>query len=202
MVALVEDSRRLGRYVAAHCHGTPGIHNAIEANVRTIEHCSFMVPNGMKYDERAADRIAEQGIYICPTLGAGARMIDHMQREGIPTPWAASFADRYENLRKMRDLGVNLISGNDAGVPMSGFDDFQLDLELLVEHVGTSNAEAIASATSVAAEAIGSDEFGTLKPGKRADILVVREDALADIAALRNVLIVMKSGNIVVDNAA
>src|SRR4051794_34984914 len=50
LVALVEDAARLGKLVAAHCHGTPGIYNAIAANVRTIEHCSFMVPSGVHYE--------------------------------------------------------------------------------------------------------------------------------------------------------
>ena len=91
----------------------------------------------------------------------------------------------------MWDAGVKLISGNDAGVTMSGFDDFQLDLELLVEHIGMSAAQAIQTATLRAAEAIGSDEFGALLPGRRADVLVVRGNALDDIGALRNVQLVL-----------
>lgn len=199
MIALVEDTARLGRYVAAHCHGTPGIYNAIAANVRTIEHCSFMTPTGIHYEQEATDKIVEQGIYICPTLGAGGRMMEKMQREGIQHPMLASMHARYENLRRMAASGVRFVSGNDAGVTMSGFDDFQLDLELLVEHVGFSSAEAIVTATGRAAEAIGADEFGTLKPGKRADVLAVRGDALGDIGALRNIVLVLKSGQVMVD---
>jgi imidazolonepropionase-like amidohydrolase len=199
MVAIVEDTARLGRYVSAHCHGTPGIYNAIAANVRTIEHCSFMTPTGIQYEQEATDKIVEQGIYVCPTLGAGGRMMERMQREGIQHPMLASMHARYENMRRMAASGVQFVSGNDAGVTLSGFDDFQLDLELLVEHVGYSSGEAIVSATSKAAAAIGTDEFGTLQPGKRADILAVRGDALGDIGALRNVMLVLKSGQVMVD---
>jgi imidazolonepropionase-like amidohydrolase len=202
MIALTQDSARLGKYVAAHCHGTPGIYNAIAANVRTIEHCSFMTPHGLKYEPDATARIAEQGIYICPTLGAGARMMEKMERDGLENPFSATRHERMENLRRMWDAGVKLISGNDAGVTMSGFDDFQLDLEQLVEFIGLSAAEAIQSATMRAAEAIGSDEFGALLPGRRADVLVVRGNALDDIGALRNVQLVLKSGRVMVDHAA
>jgi imidazolonepropionase-like amidohydrolase len=199
MVALVDDSARLGRYVSAHCHGTPGIYNAIAANVRTIEHCSFMTPTGITYEQEATDKIVAQGIYICPTLGAGGRMLEHFRREGLQHPMLASVDARYENMRRMVASGVQFVSGNDAGVPLSGFDDFQLDLELLVEQIGFSSAEAIRTATGKAAEAIGSSEFGTLQPGKRADVLAVRGDALGDIGALRDIALVLKSGQVMVE---
>jgi imidazolonepropionase-like amidohydrolase len=53
------------------------------------------------------------------------------------------------------------------------------------------------TATGAAAEAIGSDAFGTLQPGRRADLLAVRGDAIADIGALRDILMVMKAGQMV-----
>ena len=199
MRAIVEDSKRLGRHVAAHCHGTPGIYNAIDAEVRTIEHCSFMVPNGVKYEQEAADGIAEKGIYVCPTIGVGERARQHMEDQGIPNPFAATRHQRIDDMRKLVASGVKFVSGNDAGVTMTGFDDFQLDLELLVEHIGMSSADAIVTATGRAAEAIGSEEFGTLQPGRRADVLAVHGNALDDIGALRKIMVVMKSGEVVVD---
>jgi len=201
MIAIVQDSARLGRYVAAHCHGTPGIRNAVAAQVRTIEHCSFQVPDGIHYEQPVANEIAEKGIYVCPTFGVGQRAQQWMEEQGIENPFAAHRHTRIDNLRKLWDTGVKFVSGNDAGVTMTRFDDFQLDLELLVEHVGASSAQAIRTGTSQAAEAIGSDEFGTLQPGKRADVLAVRGNAMDDIGALRNTLLVLKSGQVMVDNA-
>jgi imidazolonepropionase-like amidohydrolase len=202
MIAIVNDSERLGRYVAAHCHGTPGIYNAIASKVRTIEHCSFMVPTGVGYEQKAADQIAENGIYVCPTLGVGERARQWMEEEGIQNPFAATRHQRLDSLRKLVDSGVKFVSGNDAGVTMTGFDDFQLDLELLVEHIGFSAGDAIVTATSRAAEAIGAEEFGTLATGKRADVLIVRGDATDDIGALRDIQMVLKSGQVMVDKAA
>ncbi len=199
MIALVEDSARLGKYVAAHCHGTPGIHNAVAAKVRTIEHCSFVVPGDVVYDEVAANGVAEQGIYVVPTISTGERNRQRQIDAGAMSPKQQETRHkRLENLRRLNDLGVKFVSGNDAGMALTRFDDFQLDLELLVEHIGFSAAQAIRTATSQAAEAIGSDEFGTLEAGKRADVLAVRGNALNDIGALRNIQMIMKSGQVVV----
>jgi imidazolonepropionase-like amidohydrolase len=200
MIAIVEDSARIGKYVAAHCHGTPGIRNSTAAKVRTIEHCSFMVPHGsgVEYEQDVADAVAEAGIYVCPTIGVGERSRRKMEAEGRDNPFAATRYQRLENMRRLVESGVKFVSGNDAGMMMTGFDDFQLDLELLVEHVGMSSADAIVTATGRAAEAIGSDDFGTLQPGRRADVLAVRGNAMDDIGALRDIMLVMKSGEVVV----
>ncbi len=63
-----------------------------------------------------------------------------MEEEGIQNPFTATRHQRLDSLRKLVDSGVKFVSGNDAGVTMTGFDDFQLDLELLVEHIGFSAA--------------------------------------------------------------
>ena len=61
-----------------------------------------------------------------------------------------------------------------------------------------STAEVIRSATGVAAQAVGLDHLvGTLEPGKEADLIVVDQDPLADIRALRSMRMVMQRGGIV-----
>ncbi len=202
MVAITEDAARLGRYVVAHCLGTPGIENAVNARVRTIEHCAFMSPveTEVVYDAALADAIAERGIYVCPTIGAGERIRQRQRREGTFTSLQKRIRElRLESLAGLRKAGVTIVSGNDAGMGSVGFDDFQLDLELLVEHLGLTPIEAIQTATVHAAEAIGSDDFGVLAAGKRADVLAVRGDAEANIGALRDPLLVFKSGVTMLD---
>lgn len=199
MIAIVEDSARLGRYVASHCHGTGSVYNSVEAGVRTIEHCSFWEPSGISYHQDAIDQVVEKGIYICPTIGVGERVRQELAAEGKADAWTPMRMARIDNLRRMHASGVKFVSGNDAGMAKTYFDDFQLDLELMVEHIGLSPAEAIVTATGQAAEALGDVDFGVLAPGKRADILAVRGNALDDIGALRDLLIVMKAGRVYVD---
>lgn len=199
MIALVNDSNRIGKRVAAHCHGTPSIVNAAAAKVTTIEHCSFMVPGGLKYEQDVADAVAEAGIYVVPTLSNGWRRLKKAQEEGRPMPPRAGQRDqRAYNLRKLVESGVKIVSGSDAGMSFTAFDDFQLDIEHLVEFIGFSPSEAIVTATGRAAEAIGSDDFGVLAAGKRADILGVRGNATEHIECLRDIEIVLKSGKAMV----
>ncbi|RIK46799.1 MAG: hypothetical protein DCC58_01905 [Chloroflexi bacterium] len=199
MIAIVEDSARLGRYVASHCHGTGSVYNSVAAGVRTIEHCSFWEPSGINYHQDAIDGVVEKGIYICPTLGVGERLRQEQLAAGVTDAYGPMRTGRIDNLRRMHASGVKFVSGNDAGMVKTGFDDFQLDIELLVELIGLSPAEAILTATGQAAEALGNVDFGVLAPGKRADILAVRGNALHDVGALRDLLLVIKSGQTFVD---
>jgi imidazolonepropionase-like amidohydrolase len=62
---------------------------------------------------------------------------------------------------------------------------------------GMSPMAAIKSATSVAAQLLGqSENFGTIEPGKLADIVAVKGDPISDISELTRVSFVMKGGAI------
>ena len=70
-------------------------------------------------------------------------------------------------------------------------------IEGLVE-LGMTPSQAIVAATrNGAAAARGLDEFGTIEPGKRADLLVLSADPIADIGNLRKVAAVWKDGKAV-----
>ena len=76
LTALVQEARRLQKTVAAHGHGTAGISTAVAAGVNVIEHCTWISPeasNRVSYDERVAEQMAEQGIFMDPTLSSGVR---------------------------------------------------------------------------------------------------------------------------------
>lgn len=93
-----------------------------------------------------------------------------------------------------------------AGVPISAGTDFEtpseepypslhVELEFLVDEVGMAPADAIRSATSVGARAMGCrDTMGTVEPGKLANLVVVRADPQQNIGALRTVEMTVKRG--------
>ena len=66
---------------------------------------------------------------------------------------------------------------------------------------GLTPAEALLATTRVVAEAIGlADRAGTLEPGKRADVIVVDGDPLADVRVLQDttrIVAVVKAGRVV-----
>ena len=86
LTALVQEARRLQKTVAAHAHGTAGIRTAVAAVCNVIEHCSWISPeasNRVSYDEHVAEQMAEQGIFMDPTLTGGVRNLRRIRR---PTP--------------------------------------------------------------------------------------------------------------------
>ncbi len=202
MVTLVNDAHRLQKRVSAHCHGTPGVRNAVAARVDTIEHCSFMVPEppGVKYEPDVVDQIAERGIYVVPTTSTGYRMLEKVMRGEIPgNPMTNRFVEshhiRMGNIGRLMRQGVRIASGSDAGVGATYFDDFALDIELLVTtDAGFTPEAALYTATATAADALGRDDLGVLAPGKKADMIAVRGNPTEDVHALRKIAMVMQGG--------
>ena len=85
-------------------------------------------------------------------------------------------------IKALHDAGVRIVAGTDYGLP--GFSLLR-ELELYVQ-AGLSPLDAILAATAVPAEVMRmSDEVGTVEPGKRADLVVLDADPLADIHNVR-----------------
>lgn len=195
MRAIVDEADRLGLRVAAHCHGTPGIVNAARARVTTIEHCSFLTPEGVVYDEDAAQLVLQSGCYVCPTIAIAERRARGLPPEH-PLRQTKERMDgaRADHMRRLFKLGVPLISGSDAGVTLTPIEDFAFNLTLLVERVGLPPHEALITATSQAAAALGRDDLGRLAPGCAADVIAVRGNPLEEIGALWHVELVVARG--------
>ena len=106
LALIVAEARRVDMPVAAHAHGTEGLRRAVAAGVTTIEHCSFVTEtNERRFDEQLAAMIAEQGIFVCPTVNVNAPYVAELT--GIVVG---------EHLATLRDLGVRIITGTDAGI--------------------------------------------------------------------------------------
>ena len=97
----------------------------------------------------------------------------------------------------LRDAGVPILAGTDTGVPFSipGW-SLHDELDLLVA-AGLSPAEALLAATRDAARALDLDsEIGTIRPGRVADLLLLRADPLADIESTRRIEAVVLRGRL------
>ena len=89
------------------------------------------------------------------------------------------------------ESGISIVSGTDA-VQILG--DYCLGLELMSQ-AGMNNMDVINASTSVAAKSIDAGHLiGTVEPGKGADLIVVDQDPLQDIRALRTMAMVMRAG--------
>jgi imidazolonepropionase-like amidohydrolase len=180
--AVVDEAHRLGRQVTAHAHGPTGILAAVEAGVDCIEHCSFRLDGGRAPDWELIERIAAQGIAVSPTVG----ML------GPPGPLMESFVPI---LSRMHQLGVRVVASTDAGISPRKPHDVLPHAVAFLAHAGWTNAEALAAATSLAADVIGvGQRKGRLQVGKDADLVAVAGDPLRDVAALLDVQAVYRNG--------
>jgi imidazolonepropionase-like amidohydrolase len=171
--------------VAAHAHGLSSIRSAIDAGVDTIEHCTWldggMTPN---HNEGTVADLVASGIAVCTANSNNWRFM----AERLGEQRAKEVIGR---VRWMRDRGVRLIIGTDAG--LSPFTDTVCALKGLVDW-GISNSEIIEIATTGTAEAIGLADTGRIAPGHSADIIVVHGNPLDDLTHLRDLHLVMTRG--------
>jgi imidazolonepropionase-like amidohydrolase len=174
VATVVEEAHRMGFRVAAHCEGLDGTRLAIEQGVDTIEH-------GLELHREPAllEQLASSGRILVPTLSCFFDLSETHACLWAPRLVELAKRQREEALQTVeaaRAAGVRLAMGYDS-MPHG-----QSALELVRLHdAGLTALEAIAAATAVAADACGlADEVGTVEAGKRADLLVVDGDPLAD----------------------
>ena len=202
--AICEEAHRFGKHAAAHCASSQGMANSLDAGIDTIIHGVHKDPDGADtYRPDITERIAEQGVFVNPTLGQGVariRMLEDMQSltaaQQAELDAARHTSDaRMDHFARMRDAGVVMAAGSDSAWSYYPMGDYQTDIEAHAM-AGMSNMEAIVSATRDAARSCCIDSLvGTLDPGKQADVLVVNGNPLDDLADLRHVADVFLAGS-------
>ena len=206
LAAVVDEAHRMGFRVAAHVEGLDGTAAAIAHGVDTIEH-------GMYLNQRPEllQAMAARGQVLVPTLsgyywmgGFGDAVdpaqatIDAQMLPSIVELAHHNLAQGTLSMRAARTAGVKIALGSDRD-GVSG-DDAALELVRMVHH-GLSGAEALRSATAIAAEEAGlEDHIGTIAPGRLADLLVVDGDAVATPELLldpQRIWLVLQLGEVV-----
>lgn len=192
MRAIVVTAHSLGLRVAAHAHGARGIEAAARAGVDTIEHGTFA-------DRAAIEAMRANRVALVPTLMAFTGVTEGLAANRFTPTVAAkareALAHLGEAVRAARAAGVTVAFGTDAAVYPHGRNGGEF--AQLVQHGGMSPAEALASATTVAARLLDLDnEIGRIAPGYSADIIAVTGDPLADVRVLERVDFVMARGRV------
>jgi imidazolonepropionase-like amidohydrolase len=168
--------------------------------------------------------VHRRGIYVVPTVagyimpgtwgdpsewltdpflrGVERRLLDTLRADPMVDPVDESgWAYRREVLQMLKDAheaGVELVCGTDPPVPyvFHGYSVHQ-ELELMVE-AGLTPMEALVTATRRPAEMLGEqDVFGTVEPGKRADLLILSANPLEDIRNTRTLETVVLDGRVI-----
>lgn len=191
MKAACDEAKALGKYCIAHAHGANGIKAAIEAGARTIEHASLIDNEGLRMAK-------ERGVWLDMDIYDG----DWIEEVGTRDHWPEEYLRKNRETTDMqRDgfakavkLGVPLTFGTDAGVYPHGLNARQF--RYLVRY-GMKPMQALASATSEAAKALGRDDLGSVKPGHVADLVAVGSSPLDDVSALQCIDGVIQGGRLV-----
>jgi imidazolonepropionase-like amidohydrolase len=188
--AIAAAAHEQGLRVLAHVSTVGDVLVSLPAGVDGIEH----VPIDQAIDAVTLQMLRESRVFIDPTLQATEQLLGELLRDTAAARLART------NTELLHAAGVPLVAGSDAPSPGTTFGHtFHEELRNLVE-VGLTPGEAIAAATSVAAEYLGvSDRLGTIEPGKWADIIAVGGDPLADISAASEIYLVIADGQVLFD---
>ena len=187
--AIVDTAKDYGYRVAAHAHGEEGMYRAVAGGVTSIEHGTYM-------SDRVMALMKQKGTWYVPTLYAGRFVAEKAKIDGyfpdIVRPKAARIgAQIRDTAAKAYRSGVKIAFGTDMGVGPHG--DNAREFQYMTE-AGIPAAYALQAATLLAAEVLGVDDQGVVEAGKRADIIAMPGDPLADIGNTMKVDFVMKDG--------
>src|SRR5437867_496360 len=190
MAALVDESHRMRKKVAVHCHGDQAAKEAIAAGVDSIEHGSFMKPETLTL-------MKNKGTYLVPTLMATEWIMSKIDNYPpvLQEKAKAAAAARSDMFRNAVKMGIKISFGTDAAVYPHGQNakEFKLMVDL-----GMQPIDALRSATATTAELFGiAQKTGTLEKGKFADVVAMPGDPTSDITATERVSFVMKEGKII-----
>ena len=193
VAAVVEEVHRLGYRVAAHCEGLEGTRLAIEEGVDTIEHGFYL-----HQEPELLKKLARRRGVLVPTLTFLHDVAEHKAEQ-----WSAHLVER--GAYNIAEAERTLKAAIEADVPIAmGWDgepeaNAASELALMVK-AGMTPADALVSATSMAAYALGLDNLiGTIGDGMLADLAVVDGDPLDDVAILTQpdrIQLVVRSGHI------
>ncbi|MFO0930299.1 MAG: amidohydrolase family protein [Gemmataceae bacterium] len=184
MHAVVQTAHNHGVKVTGHCRATEGIKNALRAGYDALEHGTFM-------DDEALELLLKRDVPVVPALYFEQASIERGPAYGMPPRVIDGHKETLEggaaSARRILRAGGRLGMGGDFGFAWNPHGDYARELSFFVKYVGLTPLEVLTCATRTGAEIMGrADEFGTLEPGKLADVLVVDGDVVADIGLLQD----------------
>lgn len=192
--AAVETAHRRGVIVGAHIGGTAGVKLAVEAGVDVVEH-------GYILDEEAVALMARHGTFFVPTLSVTQRSDDEYREAN----WAEYAIQNAAKIRQRHahsfqlalEAGVRIAVGEDTD---SIATNVVGEMELMAARSMPTH-QVLTAATLVPAEICRvQDSRGTIEVGKWADLIVVEGNPVDDLSVLRSPVVVLKEGQIAVNN--
>ncbi len=175
--AAVEEAAMADLYVMAHTYTARTVNRAIDAGVRTLEHCNLI-------DESSIPRFLKHKAWMVPTLVT----YEMLAKEGVSAGLPKALEEKiYLVLDKglgalelAAKAGVNLAFGTDLLGDMHRHQLHEFTIRAQVQ----KNIEVIRAATCLAADLLREPDLGEIKPGAHADLILIDGDPLKDISVL------------------
>ena len=194
--AVCDRAHQLGYKVAAHVESSEGVRVALENGVDSIEH-------GAKLDDEMIALFKEKKAFLCTTISPALpfALFD-------PSISNVSEIEKYNGelvfngiidcAKQALENDIPVVLGNYVGCPWVSQYDFWRELYYFHKYIGVSNRFALYTATSLASKYAGLENItGSIDVGKDADMIVVSENPLDDLKALRYVEKVFTRGKLI-----
>lgn len=186
---IVEEARRAGLKVAAHCLTEQGARNAALGGVASIEHGFIMSDEAL--------RLAKNNNVV---LVGTDFTVQAAEALGLPKDVAKKFHDVFiDRLRRAHRIGVIMAYGTDTFAAIEGETRGTMAISFIDSFVeaGVPAKDILQILTTNAARLLGVEkQRGAIRPGMAADIIATPGNPLDDIQALKRVSFVMKDGKV------
>ena len=192
--AITSVARSYKSFATAHAYTIETVRQAIDNGVKSIEH-------GNMIDEDTARYMAENDVFLTPTLIAYSEMANPRWGSFLPPENArkneAVLNAGFESLRIASRAGVTMCYGTDLLGPL----DIAQTKEFMLRAQVLSPTAILQSATINPARLLGkADVLGQIRRGFTADALILTKNPLEDISVLddpeHNLLAVIKDGHV------
>jgi len=193
--AIVEEAATKGIPVMAHAHGDEGAYAAVAAGAKSIEHGTFLSDSTLRL-------MKQKGAWFVPTLST---VVDLARPGGDYDDPVLTLRGEYmlprleQTIRNAHALGVRIAAGADTDYGAESLTRISHEV-MRFRALGLSPVEALATATSGAAELLGiGARTGRMVEGFEADLIVLEGNPLEDASVLQDVLIVITDGRVVLN---
>ncbi|SNY49090.1 Imidazolonepropionase [Arsukibacterium tuosuense] len=211
--AVIDAAKAQGLLAVVHIADLPSAEEAIAAGADGLVHSFFSEP----VSDELLQLMASGQRFVIPTMTVMEGMLANQINEELllqdPPALLTAAAisslqqrfgnaqippERYQllagNTKKMAEAGILLLAGSDAPNPNTAHGVSLLVEMVLLQRAGVPNLQVLQSATSAPAKAFGLQEVGYLRPGYKADMLLLSQDPMAELTTLLTPAAIWKNG--------
>lgn len=198
--AAVDEAHKLGMATAAHIESAEGVRVGLEAGVDTIEHGADLTPELIAlFEENGVGRKSSLTCTVSPALPFVELDPEKTHSTEIKkVNGNIVYKGIVHAAQAALEAGIPVGLGTDSACPYVTHYDMWREVVYFERIIGAPRKLALHTATLGNARILGlGDETGSIEAGKAADLIVLDENPLNNLEALRQVKMVMARGKLV-----